>query len=240
MSGRLILSGTGIGGPGRMTLETHQCLQQAVRVFHLTHLHEHLSNTYPGEIVDLSPIYHGAASKPAAYQTITETLIMAVKEALPETLIVFLTYGHPLFLVDSSQDMLAQIQAEVLPALSSFDTLLIDSPVHLGDGAQLFETTKFVALNQCPDAYEPLVLFQFGDYATWDNDGAPHQSRLDLLRRQLLRHFPSDHPLYVVVSAWHDDVSVRVETLPLLALASRPDVVIPGATLLLPPAKRFT
>lgn len=239
MTGQLVLAGTGIGGPQRMTLEVHDRLQKAALIFHLTHLHRHLTETYAGAIMDLGPVYHGASSKSEAYQAITETLVTATKAAEPGAQVIFLTYGHPLFLVNSSRDMQAQIPTEVLPAISSFDTLLVDSPVPLGDGAQLFETTKFVALGQIPDAYEPVVLFQFGDYASRDTKGTPNLLRLELLKQQLLRHYPADHPLYVIVSAWDDSVGLTIVALTLSTLAARPDAVLPGATLVMPAAKRI-
>ena len=166
MGGKLILAGTGIGGTKRMTMEVHDHLCRAKTIFHLTILNEHLSCEYEADIVDLAQIYHTATSKTEAYAAITESLVNAVKNAQNGEEIVFLTYGHPLFLVNSSLDLRARIDCTILPALSAFDTLLIDSPVNLSDGAQLFETTKFVALKQRPAAFDPVILLSCFNSAT--------------------------------------------------------------------------
>ncbi|NOR61594.1 MAG: hypothetical protein GQ535_03750 [Rhodobacteraceae bacterium] len=237
MSGKLILAGTGIGGLKRMTMEVHDHLHSAMRIFHLTSLHDHLSRNYTADIVDLASVYHTAKSKTEAYSTITKTLLDAVMNGQDQDNIVFLTYGHPLFLVNSSLDLMACVDCTILPALSAFDTLLIDSPVSLSNGAQLFETTKFVALRQRPAAFDPVVLFQFGDYASQDTKGTPNIARLKLLKQHLLRDFPASHKLYVVVSSWDDGISRQIVSLRLENLDERHDAVIPGATMIMPPVR---
>lgn len=239
MSGNLVLAGAGIGGPKRMTLEVHDCLQGAKQIFHLTTLQSHLSDTYAAEVIDLASVYHDAATKTDAYEAISTMIIRATEAAERDETVVFLTYGHPLFLVNSSLDLQQRLACSVLPAISSFDTLLIDSPVQLSDGAQLFEATKFVALRQRVARFDPLVLFQFGDYAARDRKGSADVRRLRLLKQQLLSDFPEEHQLYVIVSSWEEGVSKRVVNLRLGDLDRDEQVAIPGSTLIIPPVETF-
>ena len=172
MTGRLALVGVGIGGAERMTLEARSLLSAAAEIYHLTPLGDALSALSSCHVVDLSDIYHAGPTKARAYGSIVSTLVEAVEARGASETVAFVTYGHPLFFVDSSDALRRRVSdCRVVPAVSAFDMLLIDSPVDLGKGAQIYDTTRFVALDRRPDPREPVLLMQFGDYGATDPRG---------------------------------------------------------------------
>lgn len=239
MTGRLALVGVGIGGADRMTLEARSVLASAAELYHLTPLKSELAELCRGRVVDLSEVYHAGPTKAGAYASIVSILVEAVTARETLETVAFVTYGHPLFFVDSAHILRRRVpDCLIVPGLSAFDTLLVDSPVALGTGAQIYEATRFVALNLHPDAREPVLLMQFGDYAAIDASGARNPKRLALLQRLLTQFYPPQHLMYVVVSPWAEGVERTIVPFLLRDMAMREDIVRPGSSLVIPPISR--
>jgi tetrapyrrole (corrin/porphyrin) methylase-like protein len=230
--------GLGIGGIRRLTAEADEVLRSADTILHLSAVGADLVDRYPGEVVSLLPVYQGTPGDESAYQAIADALIAAAEKARDRGgYACFATYGHPLWLVDSSR-MAMRLAAEsslrvgVVPGISSFDTLLIDSPVPLDRGAQLVETSEFVHAGLVVNTVLPLVLFQFGDYARERLNPAPvHERRFARLVARLQSIYPGERQAFLVVSSWADGIERQIRATTVGQLADLCQSARPGSSL---------
>lgn len=160
----IYLLGSGIRGTLHFTNESRQALRacRAVFVLHpdtmvLDYVRAHCEHVH-----DLSTLYQGREIRQDVYRTIADTLVEEASAAGPVALLV---HGHPLFLVSACEYTLEQaalkgLNAAVLPAVSSFDTLLCDLGIDYGYGVQIFDSTTMIENSWHPNPAVPLLVFQ--------------------------------------------------------------------------------
>ncbi len=242
----LFLTGSGIGGLARLTDETRWVLQNATEIHHLTALDAELTEIAPhARIVSLRELYESTYDPQEAYRSITQSLLdLAVRMREQGTFGACLTYGHPMLLVNSSVSVLAHAEARdvsvaVLPAVSSFDTLLIDAPVQAHRGASFLDAEDFVRFDMNIDTRIPLFLMQVGAYgATTLRPDRADTGRFGPLLAKLSSIYSPDHPAYIVLSPWAERMrpSITVSTVETLS----DDIVnaFTGTTLVLEGVKK--
>lgn len=243
----LYLVGAGIGPVSRMTGETAEVISGADIVFHLTAVAEELEKLNPGRVRSLQPVYESSDVAVDVYAEITRVVVDAAEQAKSNAgYACWVTYGHPLWLVDSSYYAMREcrtrgLHAICLPAVSSMDTLLIDSPVDLGHGAQMLETSRFVHSRLTVDPRVPLVLFQAGDFGTTRlrSGMGPSSERFKLLEQQLLVWYRDDHPAHIVLSAWRAGMRARVTDVTVGTLTAHAQDLHTGTTLVIPPQRHM-
>ncbi|WP_171360403.1 SAM-dependent methyltransferase [Vibrio pectenicida] len=230
---KIFLIGTGIGDFQRISMQSMQILQSVDVIFHLSPHHGNIVNAAPqAEVHDLKDLYESNDEPNHVYDLISQHIYCHASNNQGTT--AFVTYGHPLFFVRCSLDLMASdLDVELLPAISSFDTLLIDSPVHLGDGVQIFDTALFVAYNIKPSPLVPVALYQYGDFGGNQLRTKPDSRRFQLLQEQLLSIYPSDHLAHIVVSGWANDVSCSVVSFPIKQLIHNINEAVIGSSLVI-------
>lgn len=236
----LYLLGSGIRGTLNLTLETIQALQSCRVVFVL---HDDLSvhddiRVYCPDVRDLVELYRGETVRADVYRSITNLLI---EEALQAPGVAFLVHGHPLFLVSATEYTLEaarsnNLRVRVLPAVSSFDTILCDLEVDYGYGLQMYDATSMIRHAWKPNPSLPMLIFQL---ATTLNDKIvltePDPGVLDSLVAYLAQTYPLDHTCIIVHSSAHllespNKLSVSLGDLSLtkgLELWRRPTLYVP-------------
>jgi uncharacterized protein YabN with tetrapyrrole methylase and pyrophosphatase domain len=237
----IYLLGSGIYSSLQLTRETEQAIRSCRTVFVLHDdlmVHDALRELCV-DVRDLAPLYDGERRRRDVYRKIADLLI---GEALARPRVALVTYGHPLFLVSASELILKQAQsnglkATVLPAVSSFDTLLCDLGVGYGHGVQIFDATSMLVNRWIPNPRVPLLLFQI---ATILNEGVergqPSSRHLLPLVEYLQDLYPFDHECHVVHSASFILESPRKRRVRLRSLARsrgldlwrRPSLYIPA------------
>ncbi|WP_037364655.1 SAM-dependent methyltransferase [Amycolatopsis orientalis] len=236
----IYLLGSGIKGALHFTVETVQALRACRRVFVLhsdqgviESVREHCA-----EVEDLAPLYNGQTVRDDVYHEISHRLVESALDSAP---VAFLVHGHPLFLVSATEYTLElaehhDLRVSVLPAVSSFDTLLCDLRIDYGYGVQIFDTTTLLKAGWTPNPQVPLLLFQLA--STLNRaviSGDPDQGALRPLIDLLAPLYGADHRVQVVWSSAHILEASSITELPIRELATtdlelwrRPTLYVPA------------
>lgn len=226
-----------------MTHETTTLIAGAHAVLHLTALSAQLERLNPDRVRSLASIYESSDVAALVYADIADAIVEAAEVAKESNgYVCWITYGHPLFLVDSSYQAIRDaerkgLRVQTLPAVSSIDMLLIDSPTYLGHGGHMLEADAFVKDELVIDPRVPLVLFQAGDFgADRLRSGTLEDfERFRPLQERLASFYPPDHPLHIVLSAWREGMASKVVSTTLRNLEAHSDALHTGVTLVVPP-----
>ena len=239
----IYLLGSGIRGALQFTQETIQALR-ASRVVYVLHddtmVLDAVRELCP-QVEDLATLYSPGDVRSNVYRTISEKLVAEAISGGPS--IAFLVHGHPLFLVSATEYTLELarskgLRVEMLPAVSSFDTLLCDLEIDYGYGLQLFDSSTLLAVDWQPNPQVPMLIFQLAT-TLCDKvvDTEPPPQVLRPLVEKLLRTYPPDHLCTVVhSSAFLLERSTKIEVA-LGNLAECDDIELwKRPTLYVPPA----
>lgn len=236
----IYLLGTGIKGGLQLTVETIQALRASKRVFVLhadSAVLEHIYQYCP-EVEDLAPLYEGHSIRDDVYREISRRLVDAASETQP---VAFLVHGHPLFLVSATEYTMELAESKglrvsVLPAVSSFDTLLCDLGIDYGYGVQLYDTSTMLQAGWKPNPQVPLLLFQLAstlNRAVIKHD--PDRQTLGPIMELLEPIYGSEHCVQVVWSSAHALELSSIIELPIrdlvntdLQLWRRPTLYVPA------------
>ena len=222
----IYLLGSGIRGTLHLTAETVQALR-ACREVHVLHADEDVAQFVRDlgvETTDLAALYEGETVRDDVYRKVSRGLIdSALAGTGPVALLV---HGNPLFLVSATEYTLElaeehDLRVTVLPALSSFDTLLCDLKLDYGYALQMYDTTTLLTSGWAPNPHVPLLLFQLS--STLNRAVIPGDPPVDgLLRLQefLVPIYGHDHEVDLVHSAAHALESSSIARFPLGALTS--------------------
>lgn len=239
----IFLLGTGIRGTIQFTDETIQALR-ACRTAIVLHddLTVHAAiRRHCRSVIDAAPLYAGVQRRPDAYRAMSRQVVAAATRNPP---VAFIVHGHPLFLVSAAEYTLdlarkAGLRAVVLPAISSFDTLLVDLGIDYGYGVQMFDATTLLVRGWQPNPEVPLLIFQLAtvldDRVMYRRPGA---KILRPLVDRLLTVYPPGHLCTMVHSATHvleksQCHAVALGKLPTarhLRLWRRPTLYVPALT----------
>lgn len=241
MPTHLYILGTGIRDCLQLTAETRQALSACRRVFVLhadLRVLEELRSYCP-DIVDLAEMYDGREVRRDAYHAIAARV---VGEASPGAAVAFVVHGHPLFLVSASEYIIEMarakgLQATVLPAVSSLDTLLCDLKTDLAYAVQMFDTTTLLDNGWVPNPQVPMLLFQL---ATTREGRVVRDGRTGEVLRPIVELlvplYGSDHVVTVMHSAAGLLDAARLEPCRLgelattaIDLTARPTLYVPAA-----------
>lgn len=237
----LYLLGAGICGTLQLTRETEQALSSCSTIFVLHDDTDVLAHArrYCADVRDVAEFYSDGAVRADVYRRIADTVI---DHAGLDRSVGLLLHGHPLFLVSAAEYALEQarragFRAKVLPAVSSFDTLLCDLEVDFGYGLQVFDASTFLLQEWRPNPRIPMLLFQL---ATVLEDrvvsAPPPPQTLAPLATRLRHSYPADHRCVMVRSAAHllerpQRVTVRLDALDRaqgIPLWERPTLYVPA------------
>lgn len=239
----LFVVGLGIGGARRLTWEATDVLARASRVLHLSPLHDELCRLVKnGSVESLNDIYRSDSGRLRVYDAIAARVLEVALECRESGAhVVWATYGHPRWLVRSTETILAlsdesHLSVCLVPGISSFDTILMDAPWSFGPGATLVEANDFVKRDLVVDTRLPLVVFQFGDAGTEDlRPELGDVARFEPLIVRLEGIYPPTHAVSVIVSSWQRGVPSRVTTGTIASLREIARFAHVGTTLVVPP-----
>ncbi|MEV8325689.1 SAM-dependent methyltransferase [Kitasatospora sp. NPDC056731] len=212
----LYLVGLGIGGFDRRSVEADQILRDSRRILHLTAYDSDLRLRYDGEVTDLEQVYAADPNPGQVYHAMAARVLEAAAEGRGHGPVSFLTYGHPLFLVDTGWLLQEAAQrhgltVKAVPATSFLDTLLIDVGARFDYAVQAYDANAFYLHSVVPDTRFPLVLSQFGSFGTDRlRDREDLYGRLSPLTARLRDLYPADRAVAAVLSAWRSDMAPQI------------------------------
>lgn len=239
MATDIYLLGAGIRGTLHFTNETVQALRacRSVHVLHPDGMVIDYVRHHCDDVHDLARLYEGQDVRQDVYAKIADLLVAEAQQSGPVALLV---HGHPLFLVSAAEYTVSHAKqcglvATVLPAVSSFDTLLCDLGIDYGYGIQIFDSTTMLHQGWPPNPTVPLLIFQL---ATTCNplvvSTAPTGVALKPLVEFLTPVYGDDHQVRVVHSGAFLLEPTEIIGIPLSALGAdsvdlerRPTLYVP-------------
>ena len=184
--------------------------------------------------------YGEADSRVQAYHHMAASVVEA---ALARSPVVYAVHGHPIVFCHSSfliRDLAAVLglSVEVLPGISSMDSLLADLWLDPGvTGLQMFEATDLLLRRRPLQPDVPALIWQVGNLETrLYTARLSRPERLVRFRDWLLQTYPESHPVTAYYAAPHPAVGASRWTFPLGALAAQAAALHPGITLYIPPS----
>lgn len=209
MDRTLFILGTGVLSELHITNETAQALQScdAAYVIHNDLALIERLRSYCKDVRTVFDLYEQPGlTRSEIYRRVAARVVSEGEQLTRVALVVF---GHPMFLV-SACEYTAHLGKEsgfrvrVLPAVSSFDTLLCDLEEDLGYGVQIYCAENLVDHQYRIDPRVPLVLFQLTQFKERKLiHSAPDPSIFGPLVDYLLGYYPGSHACTMVHSSTH-------------------------------------
>jgi uncharacterized protein YabN with tetrapyrrole methylase and pyrophosphatase domain len=198
--------------------------------------------------ISLDEVYFQFSDRKETYDFISNE-ILNIADNYENT--CFVTYGHPLFLSDSSMQLIKKIRdlkwdinIEVLPGISSLDNLLCDLCIDPGvGGIQAYESSEFINKNYKINKNSHLILWQIGvigikKIINHDNeliDCIERKKALLQLKKKLMSTYDETHIIVLYVASIYPQICFeRINTtlskldivdIPRLATAYIPPII---------------
>lgn len=210
------LVGLGIGGFDQRTVEVDRLLRGATAIFHLTAFHSDLEAISLGRVEDLAPRYFSGREAAATYRHLAEYLHEQAVEIAEYGYGCFLTYGHPLYLVDTSWSLLKEastLRVKAIAATSFLDRLLCDLKHRFDYAVQIYEANTLLERKPSVDSQTPLVIAQVGEVGS---DEIAERGRkiewLSPLFKTVAAAYPADRQCDLIFSPYRSDMAPSVVT----------------------------
>ncbi|ATL31167.1 SAM-dependent methyltransferase [Streptomyces formicae] len=212
----LYLVGLGIGGLERRTVEADEVLHSAGVILHHTAFDADLRHMYQAEVVDLEPVYADGPNPLQAYRNMAAQVLQAVRDGDGKSPVCFLTYGHPLYLVESAWILMEEagvegISVKPLPSASFLDAVLVDLGARFDFGVQVYDASVFYSHDIEPDIRFPVILAQFGSFDIRRlRQSGDLYGRISPLTHRLQDIYPPDRAVAAVLSSWRPDMAPQI------------------------------
>jgi len=239
----LYLVGAGILFPEHLTVQTIEILENCQRI--CTNVPETRLAALPKEIrekcVCLWPLYKDNRKRIDNYRDVIDAVVDIVREHRPSA---WMTPGHPFVFDSVSQKLLGKARefgwtAQIVPGISSLDTLLAQIPYDPCYGLVVHEATALVRDKIPLISSLATVLFQpsiFGSDLTHHSRQYAGPSLRDL-SAHLLQFYPPQHKCALVYSALSENDDARTVWEALGKLDSISFDSLRGSTLFIPPVR---
>lgn len=230
----LYLVGLGIGGFDQRTVEADQVLRDAITILHLTAFDKELREITSGRVEDLSGLYFEEGTANEVYERMARYVADVTANLRGVGHVCFLTYGHPLFLVDSSWSLLqsTDLRVKALPASSFLDRVLVDLDVRFDRTCQLYEANALMVLRPNLDIRVPLMISQVGEVGS--NLIAERGRKIEWVTPLfdfVSAIYPPDRRCDLVFSPYRSDMAPQVRSAVVDELPSLISSVHTGSTL---------
>jgi uncharacterized protein YabN with tetrapyrrole methylase and pyrophosphatase domain len=237
----IAIVGLGIVGVHQMTREVEETIRRCRHTFVVDSgfgVISHLKSICV-EVTNFLPLYEKGKDRMSTYRRMAAEVINA---AITDSPVCFASYGHPLIYCDPAMLIqkaaaLLDLRVETFPGISSLDTLLVDLGVDIAaDGLQMYDATDTLLRRRPIQNDVPCVLWQASSVSdtTHQIDRRSAEQFLPL-QDHLLKFYPPEHPITLVVSKTFPLLQSIVETCRLETLAMDLERGPQAGTLYIPP-----
>jgi len=233
----IYLVGLGIGGFERRTVEAHNILSECGFIAHLTAFDDAIKVTYQADVYDLGVINASSDEPSMVYRQIAEVVIEAHRNYKSFGPVALVFYGHPLWLVSISWDLIEKsgqngIRVKAVPGMTFIDQIIGDLAIRMDRGVQIYEASIFHGERIIPDTRYPLVLPQFGEFASEKlRPSGDIVSRMRPMVKRLQSLYPSERRTSLILSPWRGDMEPQITSVPVRDLGALVPSTHPGASL---------
>lgn len=218
---KLFIVGSGIKFLSHLTYETLSLIQQCDCVCFLVNdpaMKKWVIDNSK-KAVSLDEVYFNSKLRRNSYESISDEII---KITMRHEVTCFVTYGHPLILSNVSTKLIENIAencpgitVDVLPGISSIDTLFCDLRFDPGTvGLQAYESTVFINSNYSINTNCHLILWQIGisgvkTIIKSDDElfnSTERKESLKKLKDKLLFSYNGNHPVILYVAGTYPSI----------------------------------
>lgn len=206
----IYIIGTGIHSSLQLTREATQATARCRKLFALhTDRSVLLELARQGaEVIDLFELYERSDDSRLRADIYSEISDVVIQEAKANGGIVGLAvHGNPMFLVSAVENIIRdarrhELKVNVIPGISSFDTIQCDLGLDLGYGVQVLDSTTLVELQLRLEPRLPSLIFQLSTFRNAKVvKGLIQNSVLAPLTAYLQKFYPTRHSCFVVISS---------------------------------------
>ncbi|MFF0383019.1 SAM-dependent methyltransferase [Streptomyces sp. NPDC004286] len=245
---RIIVVGTGMLSPRDITAAGAEAIRSAdVVVYSATWpgIKQWLSSLGGRQIMDISHLYRLNGVDSDNYDAILHSLLDLTRE---HESVAYLVPGTPHLGVSNTSTLMqiardtAGLEIEVIPGVSSFDTIAADLDVdYLSRGTTVIDSNRLLMYRVKLDPTLGVLIYHPASVgnARVDYEAPWKSNNLILLQDYLLNTFEAQHPYYAVLSASAPGRSAEVTRGELGRLATDAQVFQYGSSLYLPPSSDF-
>jgi precorrin-3B methylase len=240
----IAIVGLGIVGVHQITREVEETVRRCRCTFVVDAgfgVVSHLKSICP-EVISLLPLYELGKERLPTYRRMAAAVVNAAIAGPP---VCFATYGHPFvycypaILIQRTAKLL-NLRVEVLPGISSLDTLFVDLGFDAAtDGLQMYETTDLLLRRRPIQNDVPCILWQVDAIAkaTYET-GRRSADQFLPLQSYLLEFYPAEHRITLVLSKTFPLQASIVETYRLETLSTDLERGPQSGNLYIPPLSR--
>jgi uncharacterized protein YabN with tetrapyrrole methylase and pyrophosphatase domain len=176
------------------------------------------------------------------YDRVASTIFQALEGG---KCVGYVTYGNPMAYDRVAQNLVQLIKdgggdVQIIPGVSSFDTVLCDLRVDMAPGIQVFDASWFVACRIEPRVDAGVLLMQVGAFGSLRTHYTKRQDGSSL--RDLVQYcrklYSASHLVSLVRSGGDEGLLAHVRHVPLAALGDVSADDLSGASLYIPPSER--
>jgi uncharacterized protein YabN with tetrapyrrole methylase and pyrophosphatase domain len=242
----LFLIGLGVMVPDHVTLQATRAMARCSQIYSLIQESPHLwMPPHKGrhiEVIDVRNWYVEGEVRIRNYNNVAQTIFRAVS---PSESVGYVTYGNPMAYDSVAQNLVqltidAGLSVQVVPGVSSIDTVLCDLRLDMAPGIQVFDASWFVAFRIRPRIDVSLLLVQVGAFGslrthyTERRDG----SSLQGLVRYCCELYPPTLSVALVRSSGDEGRLAQIRHVPLSKLVEVTGDELAGASLYIPPSQK--
>jgi hypothetical protein len=237
--------GLGMVGVAQITREAEQAIQNSNHVFFVDPgfgIEDYLRSISSATVTNLLGCYKEGEDRNKAYERMASYVI---KAALEDSPVCFATYGHPFVLVHPTNlikkaSELLGLRIDILPGISTFDTVLIDLAFDPGtSGLQMFEATDLLIRDRPLQSDVPCLLWQVSSVETGlFTRSLPSSRRFERLQQHLLKFYPAEHIVTSILSSNFPLLGAIKESFPLKDLPNSLGNGHQSGTLFIPPVHK--
>jgi|HubBroStandDraft_6_1064221.scaffolds.fasta_scaffold00904_8 uncharacterized protein YabN with tetrapyrrole methylase and pyrophosphatase domain len=243
---QLLLIGLGVMIPDHITVQAARALARCTHLYSV--VQEPPLLWLPPDrargiaVVNVLKWYTEGSLRTENYDRVAESIM---KEVTKGRTIGYVTYGNPMAYDRVAQNLInyakeSNLGIEVVPGISSIDTIFCDLQLDMAPGVQVYEASWLFACQMSPRIDFPLLLLQigaFGSLRTHYSERHDGRTLVDL-SDFLCRFYPQSHPISLVRSTGHENHSASVRKLWLGNLCEATADELSGASLYIPAVEK--
>jgi uncharacterized protein YabN with tetrapyrrole methylase and pyrophosphatase domain len=205
---KLYVIGLGVKIPGHTTIEAAEAMVRCSRIYCI--VQEPPAVWLPSKassipVVNLMSMYIEGALRTDNYQRVAQAIFDGMKEV---PVVGYVTYGNPLAYDSVAQKLVGDarrdgVPFQVVPGISSIDTILCDLGIDMAPGVQVYEASWLAASRTPLIASVAAILLQLGHFGSARahyRDRRPAEALKDLVE-YLCRFYPPSHEVFLVQSS---------------------------------------
>lgn len=233
--------GLGIKAIQQITREAEDVLRRSRQIFFVDAgfgVEEFLSSLCT-DVQSMLNLYKEGGDRRLTYRSMATRVIEAALDGPP---VCFATYGHPQMYVYPTRLLrdggaVLDLEVAVFPGVSALDTMMNDLNFDPGpQGLQMYEATDALARDRPLQPDVPCLLWQVAAVETaMYSEKRGNMRRFERLQNYLLRTYPADHEVTMVVSSTYRLLPSQMDTFPVRRLAERLSQSLQHGTLYIPP-----